>query len=341
MHYLITGHTGFKGSWLSLMLEMQGHAVSGISLDPAEKSLFNQANLSSIFEHDIRLDISDASKLKSTIENIDPEVIIHLAAQPLVRESYRIPVETFEINVLGTLNVLEATRNLKNLKAALIITTDKVYKNHNHLRGYVETDELGGDDPYSASKAAADIAAQSWIKSFAKVPMAIARAGNVIGGGDWAQDRIIPDLVNAYSTGTLPTLRYPNAIRPWQHVLDCLNGYLALINKQLSDEFTGEWNFGPDLSEKHTVEDLVSTFANQWGVSGTTWNLEPQSQAHEAGYLLLDSLKSRTMLSWADKLNFEDQIRWTVDWYKRNDKNPLEISREQILKFSSLDRKHL
>jgi len=337
MHYLITGHTGFKGSWLSLMLEMQGHTVSGISLDPAEKSLFNQANLSSIFENDIRLDIRDSSKLKSAIENIDPEVIIHLAAQPLVRESYRIPVETFDINVLGTLNVLEATRNLKNLKAALIITTDKVYKNHNHLRGYVETDELGGDDPYSASKAAADIAAQSWIKSFATIPMAIARAGNVIGGGDWAQDRIIPDLVNAYSTGTLPTLRYPNAIRPWQHVLDCLNGYLALINKQLSDEFTGEWNFGPDLSEKHTVEDLVSTFANQWGVSRTTWNQESESQAHEAGYLLLDSTKSKMMLNWNEKLDFFTTVAWTTDWYMHQDPlNFQEYTRKQILKFYSI-----
>jgi CDP-glucose 4,6-dehydratase len=336
MHYLITGHTGFKGSWLSLMLEMQGHTLSGISLDPAEKSLFNQANLSSIFENDIRLDIRDASKLKSTIENVDPEVIIHLAAQPLVRESYRIPVETFDINVLGTLNVLESTRNLKNLKAALIITTDKVYKNRNHLRGYVETDELGGDDPYSASKAAADIAAQSWIKSFATVPMAIARAGNVIGGGDWAQDRIIPDLVNAYSTGNLPTLRYPNAIRPWQHVLDCLNGYLTLINKQLSDGFTGEWNFGPDFSEKHSVGDLASKFATLWGVDGTCWDLKDTNQPHEAGYLLLDSSKARLTLSWKDILEFDDMVKWIFEWYALKDSSVAEATRKQIQNFLDL-----
>jgi CDP-glucose 4,6-dehydratase len=254
--------------------------------------------------------------MKHAVEMIDPEVIIHLAAQPLVRESYRTPVETFEINVMGTLNVLEATRELNNLKAALIITTDKVYKNQNYLRGYVETDELGGDDPYSASKAAADIAAQSWIKSFAKVPMTIARAGNVIGGGDWAQDRIIPDLVNAYSDGNLPTLRYPNAIRPWQHVLDCLNGYLKLVNNQISEGVTGEWNFGPDLNEKHSVGDLVTTFAEMWGQNDQLWDLESTNQPHEAGYLLLDSSNARKVLGWVGQLDFQQTITWTVDWYQ-------------------------
>jgi len=319
------------------MLEMQGHTVSGISLDPEEKSLFNQANLNKIFKHDLRIDIRNREALKSSIEEINPEVIIHLAAQPLVRESYRIPVETFDINVLGTLNLLEATRGLRNLKAALIITTDKVYKNHNHLRGYVESDELGGDDPYSASKAAADIAAQSWIKSFAKVPMAIARAGNVIGGGDWAKDRIIPDLVNAYTAGSRPTLRYPDAIRPWQHVLDCLNGYLHLIDAQLAECTSGEWNFGPDLSEKHSVVDLVNRFAASWNHEGETWEQDPHSQPHEAGYLLLDSSKARRLLSWSDKLDFENQIEWTVDWYNSiSDKSALEVTRKQIAKFAEL-----
>jgi CDP-glucose 4,6-dehydratase len=268
---------------------------------------------------------------------IKPEVIVHLAAQPLVRESYRIPVETFDINVVGTLNVLEATRELKNLQAVLIVTTDKVYKNHNQLRGYVETDELGGDDPYSASKAAADIASQSWIKSFAKVPMTIARAGNVIGGGDWAQDRIIPDLVNAYSTRSLPILRYPDAIRPWQHVLDCLNGYLQLIEQQISKGTSGEWNFGPSLNEKYTVADLVSTFAHNWGVEGAKWLLETTNQPHEAGYLLLDSDKARKNLGWEDKLDFATAINWSADWYKGVDsKNSLNISKIQIESFLSI-----
>jgi CDP-glucose 4,6-dehydratase len=338
MHYLITGHTGFKGSWLALMLEMQGHTLSGIALDPPVKSLFHQAELSSIFKHDLRLDIRDRNAMKQAIEMIDPEVIIHLAAQPLVRESYRMPVETFDINVIGTLNILEATRELTNLRAALIITTDKVYKNHNHLRGYVETDELGGDDPYSASKAAADIATQSWIKNFAKVPMAIARAGNVIGGGDWAQDRIIPDLINAYSTGNLPTLRYPHAIRPWQHVLDCLNGYLKLVEHQLSEGIAGEWNFGPDLKEKHTVEDLVATFAKRWGVGKAKWKLESTEHPHEAGYLLLDSTKARSQLRWNDKLDFDQTLMWTSSWYiNQGGGSARELTTSQIEAFLEIE----
>lgn len=339
MRYLITGHTGFKGSWLALMLEMQGHVVSGISLDPPTKSLFNQASLSELFKHDFRLDIRNRDAIKQTIEMIDPEVIIHLAAQPLVRESYRIPVETFEINVIGTLNVLEATRELRSLKAVLIITTDKVFKNHNHLRGYVETDELGGDDPYSASKAAADIAAQSWIKSFAKVPMTIARAGNVIGGGDWAQDRIIPDLVNAYSQGKLPTLRYPEAIRPWQHVLDCINGYIALISHQISSHEGGTWNFGPLPSENHTVGQLVESFATRWGTQGDKWLLEKLDHYDEAGLLLLDSSKARKQLEWSDFLNFETTIRWCAEWYQDFEKiGARKITELQIERFMQLTR---
>ena len=333
MHYLITGHTGFKGSWLSLMLQMQGHTVSGISLDPPEKSLFNQANLSNLFQNDLRIDIRNSGELSSAVKKIDPEVIIHLAAQPLVRESYKDPVGTFETNVLGTLNLLEATRALTDLRATLVITTDKVYKNHNHLRGYVETDELGGDDPYSASKAAADIATQSWVKSFATSPVAIARAGNVIGGGDWATDRIIPDLVNAYSSNQTPTLRYPDAIRPWQHVLDCLNGYLKLIDSMISGGFSGEWNFGPSLDVKKTVGELSSQVAEHYGLTGEVWKLEGNFQPHEAGYLLLDSSKARLALDWSDHLNFEESIQWTVEWYLYKNLNHSEITKTQIQQF--------
>ena len=340
MHYLVTGHTGFKGSWLSLMLQMQGHTVSGISLDPLKKSLFNQANLGEIFENDFRIDIRNSKELTQAMEKIQPEVIIHLAAQPLVRKSYKDPIGTFETNVLGTLNLLEATKRVANLKATLIITTDKVYKNHNHLRGYVETDELGGDDPYSASKAAADIATQSWVKSFATTPVAVARAGNVIGGGDWAADRIIPDLVNAYSSNQLPTLRYPDAIRPWQHVLDCLNGYQKLINKMLTDEISGEWNFGPSLHEKHSVVELVETFAKSWGVAEKeqAWKLEQIAQPHEAGYLLLDSSKARLKLGWEDKFDFGSSINLTASWFKQSQtQKPLEITVNQIEEYLSIN----
>lgn len=339
MHYLITGHTGFKGSWLSLMLQMQGHTVSGISLDPPEKSLFSQANLSNLLQNDLRIDIRNSGELSSAVKKIDPEVIIHLAAQPLVRESYKDPVGTFETNVLGTLNLLEATRALTNLRATLVITTDKVYKNHNHLRGYLETDELGGDDPYSASKAAADIATQSWVKSFATSPVAIARAGNVIGGGDWAADRIIPDLVHAYSSNQMPSLRYPHAIRPWQHVLDCLNGYLKLADTMISDGISGEWNFGPELREKHEVLDLVKAFAKAWGIqeSDSAWTIEETEQPHEAGYLLLDSNKARKSLGWSDELSFSDSIDWTCNWFKAAQTNdPLQVTMNQIKNFLAI-----
>jgi CDP-glucose 4,6-dehydratase len=337
MHYLITGHTGFKGSWLSLILSLQGHAVSGISLDPESKSLYIDTGLSNIFNKDFRVDIRDRDLLRRAVEKISPEVIIHLAAQPLVRYSYLHPQETFDTNVMGTINLLEATRTLKNLKAVLIVTTDKVYKNFNHLRGYVETDELGGMDPYSASKAAADIAAQSWIESFADIPMTIARAGNVIGGGDWAVDRIIPDLVRAYSLNEKLVIRYPEAIRPWQHVLDCLNGYLKLIDAQISQQVSGQWNFGPDLLTKSTVAHLVTKFGEAMGVDDSTWLLETSSNPHEAGYLLLDSTKARSILGWRDRLDFDSTIDWTAAWYKKAmNRDVRSVTEEQVSKFLTL-----
>ncbi len=339
MRYLITGHTGFKGSWLSLLLHLQGHEVSGFSLNPLSKSLFIETDLHEIFSQDLRGDIRDREKLANAIKEIDPEVIIHLAAQPLVRESYRNPLGTYEINVIGTLNLLEATKFAPSLKATLVVTTDKVYKNKNHLRGYTESDELGGDDPYSSSKAAADIATQSWVKSFNSTPVAIARAGNVIGGGDWATDRIIPDLVTAYSVGDLPKLRYPQAIRPWQHVLDCLNGYLALTNKMVTEGFTGEWNFGPSITEKHDVLDLVQTFAKAWGVLDweNAWIKELSEQPHEAGYLLLDSSKATSMLGWKDKFSFTESVNLTVDWYEQHlESNPRAVTINQIERYLAI-----
>jgi CDP-glucose 4,6-dehydratase len=338
MHYLITGHTGFKGSWLTLMLKMQGHTVSGISLEPPVISLFNQAHIVEDLLHDLRIDIRNLSELQSAIKEIDPEVIIHLAAQPLVRESYIHPLETFETNVLGTLNLLESTKSLRNLRATLIITTDKVYKNVNTLQGYVESDSLGGDDPYSASKAAADIAAQSWIKNFSTSPMAIARAGNVIGGGDWAVDRLVPELVKANQSNQLPTLRYPDSIRPWQHVLDCLQGYLKLVDKMIAESVGGEWNFGPDHLVQKSVSQLVKAFAISWGNSNADkyWDLEVEPQPHESGYLLLDSSKSQRELAWNEKLNFEDSIDWTVEWFKDSiNFGAREITTKQIKSYLS------
>ena len=317
MRYLVTGHTGFKGSWLALWLSEQGHSVSGISLNPDTESLFNQANVKNFLDQDFRLDIRDRDLLTAAVREINPEVIIHLAAQPLVRYSYKYPVETFQTNVIGTLNLLEATKKLDSLRATLIITTDKVYKNLGHLDGYVETDPLGGEDPYSASKAAADLASQSWISSFGVSKVAIARAGNVIGGGDWAADRLIPDLVRAYSQQKSPLIRNPKSIRPWQHVLDCLNGYLLLIDSMLEHGTAGEWNFGPNHLEHHDVSEVIGIFAKHYGTKVSPWTQDVNPNPSEAGFLLLNSTKSRTLLNWRDMLLFEESLAWTANWYRR------------------------
>jgi CDP-glucose 4,6-dehydratase len=314
MHYLITGHTGFKGSWLSLMLSLQGHQVSGISLNPDKNSLFETAKLTKIFENDLRFDIRNSKSLNRYVKKIQPEVIIHLAAQPLVRESYLKPLETFETNLMGTLNVLESSKLINNLLATLIVTTDKVYKNKNKLNGYVETDELGGWDPYSASKAAADLATQSWVKSFGTSPVAIARSGNVIGGGDAAADRLVPDLIRAITKNQKAVIRYPNAVRPWQHVLDCLNGYVTLIEQMISTGQGGEWNFGPNPNEKQTVIALVERFSEKTGQKNPIWTLDENQNPHEANYLLLNSEKARKILDWQDYLDFELSIDWTANW---------------------------
>jgi CDP-glucose 4,6-dehydratase len=317
---------------------MQGHEVSGIALDPPKKSLFIDAELSNIFKHDFRIDIRVKSALREAIKKVNPDVIVHLAAQPLVRESYKFPVDTFETNVIGTLNVLEATKALKSLKATLIITTDKVYKNKNLFTGYIETDELGGDDPYSASKAAADLATQSWVKSFARSPVAIARSGNVIGGGDWAKDRIVADLVDAYSKNKIPVLRYPAAIRPWQHVLDCLNGYLKLIDFTIKTGQGSEWNFGPSEVKRYTVLHLVDIFSEAWGIldDNQRWKLEPTQQFHETGNLFLNSSKANETLGWSDKLKFEEAVRLTVEWFQSSEP-PLEVTKKQINMYFELN----
>jgi CDP-glucose 4,6-dehydratase len=266
--------------------------------------------------------------------------VIHLAAQSLVRESYIKPIETYETNAIGTINVLKASQSLQGLQAQLIITTDKVYKNIKTSSGFLETDPLGGSDPYSASKAMADIATQSWTTSFGGVPTAIARAGNVIGGGDICKDRLIPDLVSSFELGVRPKIRAPKSIRPWQHVLDCLNGYQKLINAMLMDGLSGEWNFGPYLQNKHTVAELVQQFTHSWGIERAEqyWKLEKSTQPHEAGYLLLDSNKARECLFWNDELDFRTSIDLTTQWFNRPlTESPREVTINQINEFLSLN----
>jgi CDP-glucose 4,6-dehydratase len=293
-------------------------------------------HLENFLENDIRCDIRDSEKLADHFKKINPDVVIHLAAQALVRESYKSPLATFETNVLGTLNVMKASQQIEGLTAQLIITTDKVYKNINKPEGYIETDALGGQDPYSASKAMADIAAQSWLSSFDNPPSAIARAGNVIGGGDVCGDRLIPDLINSYSIGMTPKLRAPNSIRPWQHVLDCLNGYLLLIDAIIKGTGSGEWNFGPNDNEINTVADVAEIAGSIWGME-TKWEQDEGLHPHEANLLLLNSEKARTKLEWKDKLDFNESVTWTTNWYLNvlQGGNPLEETLRNIHEFES------
>ena len=336
MRYLITGHTGFKGAWLAALLKAQGHDVVGISLPPLEKSLYQEASLAGLFSSEHFIDIRDRQGFTNAISDSKADIAFHLAAQPLVRESYKLPIETYATNVLGTLNFLEGIKKTE-IQAAVVVTTDKVYKNKDLLRGYVETDELGGHDPYSSSKAAADMATQSWVASFACKNVSIARAGNVIGGGDWAADRLIPDLVDAFMERRPAKIRYPDSIRPWQHVADCLSGYLALSDSMISSGVTGEWNFGPVTDPNTKVSRVADLAVRSWG-DGASWSLDKNSRLHETGYLLLDSSKARAFLSWSDKLDFEASINWTLDFYKLavSGKSPRKLIEKQIEDFLSL-----
>lgn len=337
MHYLVTGHTGFKGSWLALMLAQAGHTVSGLSLDPALGGLFERAGLSDHAEHDLRVDIRDAAATARAISDVAPDVLLHLAAQPLVRESYKKPRATFETNVNGTLNVVEAVHHTPSVKALVVITTDKVYRNVNQEAGYVESDALGGFDPYSASKAMADLLVQSWVDSFPGVPTAIARAGNVIGGGDVCDGRLLPDLIEAFAENRAPKLRYPDSVRPWQHVLDCLNGYLALTDALLAGHGTGEWNFGPGRDSFVRVADVADLVASLFD-GATTWEMDGGDHPHEAGLLALNATKAETRLGWHNRLSFTESIAWTVDWEKRtrDGEEPLAVTMAQIKAFGAL-----
>jgi CDP-glucose 4,6-dehydratase len=256
----------------------------------------------------------------------------------LVRRSYLDPRETIETNAIGTFNVLEAVSNTPSVKANLIITTDKVYKNVNQKKGYIESDHLGGDDPYSASKAMADIVTQSFVKSFPGIPTAIARAGNVIGGGDVSADRLIPDLINGFIKQKPVLIRYPSAVRPWQHVLDCLNGYLILVDKMLNNKVTGEWNFGPDERSFKDVKTVADYLKNRWG-QDASWITDKKENPHEAELLALDATKAETQLNWHNKLSFEETLDWTLDWHKAvtAGANPLEQTQAQINKFREMN----
>ncbi len=331
VHVFITGHTGFKGAWATLMLRESGHVVSGLALDPLPGALYERAELSDVMELDARADIRDPEAVTGALASAAPDVVIHMAAQPLVRDSYERPRWTLETNVLGTLNVLESVASTPSVRALVVVTTDKVYRNLGQEQAYVESDALGGDDPYSASKAMADLLTQAWVSSFPGVPTAVARAGNVIGGGDVSRDRLIPDLVSSLAADKPAVLRFPDAVRPWQHVLDCLNGYITLAEALLAGEGRGEWNFGPGRDSFRTVGDVATLVAELWG-DGANWTVSREAHPHEATLLALDAGRAERELGWINRMGFVSAVTATVSWEKavRSGGSALEVTRKQI-----------
>lgn len=316
MKYFITGHTGFKGSWLITLLSKLGHEVHGYALDPSENSLFLKAELDTVLASDVRGDIRDFEFLKKTLEEVNPDVVIHLAAQPFVRYGYKFPEDTFSTNTQGTANTLAACKNLDRLSALVVVTTDKVYLKSNDSSAHTEEDPLGGLDPYSASKAAADLIAQSWSHTYPDVPLAVARAGNVIGGGDAGVDRLVPDLLSAFSKGEVASIRNPSFIRPWQHVLDCLQGYLLLANEIQESGIRGAWNFGPTPESYQSVSDVADRLGDLWGESASWVQDAHFDTLTETQFLTLDSSKARKYLGWTDQFSFDQALEDTVFWQK-------------------------
>jgi len=320
---IITGHTGFKGSWLSLWLKQLGAKVSGISIDiPSTPSHFVAANLTDEID-DHRIDIRDAEAVKQIVKKIQPDFVFHLAAQALVRPSYESPVETMMTNAIGSANILDALRSLKKPVTAVMITSDKAYDNVEWVWGYRETDQLGGKDPYSASKGMAELAIRSFVESYFSEPdsnvrVAITRAGNVIGGGDWAVDRIVPDCMQAWANSETVDIRSPDATRPWQHVLEPLSGYLALgAALSTSRDLHGEaYNFGPPAHQNHSVRELIDEMSHYW--DSVRWNdtSNAQQHLHEAGLLKLNCDKAHFDLQWQPTLAFKETVGMTVEWYR-------------------------
>ncbi len=344
---LLTGHTGFKGSWLSIWLQMLGAEVIGYSLHTStQPNLFDLAQVGDRMTS-IDGDVRDLSHLVKVMANYQPEIVIHMAAQALVRESYKYPTETYAVNVMGTVNVLEAVRQVGNVKAIVNVTSDKCYENQEWVWGYRETEAMGGYDPYSSSKGCSELVTSAYRTSFFhpqnyeqhNIGVATARAGNVIGGGDWASDRLIPDILKAWQDGQKFLIRYPHAVRPWQHVLEPLSGYLNLAENLYKDGVTygGAWNFGPNESDAQTVSWIVEQMANLWGVNAG-WGKELAVQPHEANYLKLDCSKARSQLKWHPRLDLQTGLTWVMDWTKafQSGANMREVTISQINQFINL-----
>lgn len=337
---VITGDTGFKGSWLSLWLHLAGAEVFGYALPPENNhSHFSQLELGRLIKHEDG-DVRDADHLTRFMQQSRPEIVFHLAAQALVRRSYADPKTTYDTNIGGAINLMEAVKKTDSVRALVFVTSDKCYKNIEVSRGYRETDELGGRDPYSASKAAAELVFSSHFESFLanreSFGAATVRAGNVIGGGDWAEDRIIPDCIRSLSNSLPIVLRFPNATRPWQHVLEPLSGYIQMADFLLRSpaKFNGAWNFGPAESDQYSVLDVAKKTVGVWG-SGEIKVDQAPPQMHEAGLLHLNCEKANSEMNWFPKWNFEQTLTNTVSWYRRaHDGSQIrELSESQIKKY--------
>jgi len=343
---LVTGHTGFKGSWLSLWLQSLGAKVVGVSLDPpTTPSLYEQAQVADGMDS-LREDIRNLDKMKLIFAEHQPEIVFHLAAQPLVRYSYREPVETYATNVMGTLHILEAIRASKSVRAAVMITTDKCYKNREWEWGYREIEPMGGHDPYSSSKGCAELLIASYRDSYFpaqayshhQTAIASARAGNVIGGGDWAEDRLIPDIIRAFEMKDTVHTRNPNAIRPWQHVLEPLAGYIELSERLCMDgmPWAEAWNFGPREEDAKSVEWIVKEMTQLWG--GAAWGIDKGEHPHEANYLKLDCSKAHTKLGWRPRWNLGLALKQIVAWHKAlaSETTPRTLCQKQITEYMNL-----
>jgi CDP-glucose 4,6-dehydratase len=339
----ITGHTGFKGSWLSLVLIQLGAKIAGYSINiPTNPSLFTALELEQNLEHIIG-DVADFTKLNDTIAKFNPDIVIHMAAQPLVRYSYQNPIETYQTNVMGTVNVLEVARLNQNIKGTVIITSDKCYDNIEHIWGYREHDPMGGFDPYSNSKGCAELVTSAYSKSYFidknVNSVASARAGNVIGGGDWADARLIPDIINSLNNNISPIIRSPNAIRPWQHVLEPLSGYMLVAEKIYNQAQTQllSWNFGPNYTSEVSVINIVNQVCDLWG-TGIKADIQIDETLHEAKLLTLDSTKARRELDWHPKWDINQTLEKTVKWYQayHNNDDMLQFTKKQIQEYFNL-----
>jgi CDP-glucose 4,6-dehydratase len=318
---LLTGHTGFKGAWMSLLLGRLGAEVQGFALAPEEPSLFAACGVDVDVAHRIG-DVRDLDAVQRVVSEAKPEIVIHMAAQSLVQRSYAEPVATYATNVMGTVNLLEAIRGAPDVRAAVIVTSDKCYENRGWERGYTETDAFGGSDPYSSSKGCAEIVTAAWRRSFfagnGACHVATARAGNVIGGGDWARDRLVPDAMRAFAAGAPLRVRNPRAVRPWQHVMSPTTGYLRLAQRLFEDgdACAGGWNFGPGDGDSLPVETIVGRLVAHWG-GGAHWEVDPSAQWHpEAPALRLDSTKSQRLLGWTPLIDVDAALALTVEWYR-------------------------